>query len=266
MSWRLNWTLRELVDVRSYREISGILDAPLTYYGALLLKLIPGLFAKQISLRLKDGYVVPVQEFMSLYIFKEIFVEKCYDVLLDAPSPVILDIGANTGLFALRMKQLFPSSRITCYEPYPPNFRRLQDLIAINDLTSVVPMEEAVGAKSGTAQLYVHRRNVGGHSLSPRAASSDRHIDVVISGVDAVLRRLATRIDLLKADCEGAEYEILMSFTPEHAARVRRIVIEPMPQLYDIQTLCSHLEALGYARQWKQGLFFFTHTQQAGSN
>ena len=50
---------------------------------------------------------------MTLYIYKEIFVDRCYDLTLDRSFPVIIDIGANSGLFALRIRQLYPSAQIS---------------------------------------------------------------------------------------------------------------------------------------------------------
>ena len=55
-----------------------------------------------------------VKEFMTLYIYKEIFVEGCYDLSLATdPAPFIIDVGANTGLFIIRMKQLYPNAKVS---------------------------------------------------------------------------------------------------------------------------------------------------------
>ena len=221
--------------------------------------MIPGLSPGTISLTLVDGHVIPVREFMTLYIYKEIFVDGCYDLPLDRSDPTILDIGANTGLFALRMKQLYPSGRITCYEPFRPNFERLKNTISVNRLDAVVPLQKAVGARTGSARLYIHRRNVGGHSFfATEAASSNDYVDVDVLGLDSVLGELHREVDLLKADCEGAEFEILMTMTTEQARKVRRVIIEPTPRLYDVKQLLGHMNSLGYRHERRDGLFLFS--------
>ena len=83
---------------------------------------------------------------MTLYIYKEIFVDGCYDLTFDRAAPFVVDIGANSGLFALRLKQLYPSAKIACYEPFPPNFAQLENTIAVNSLDEVTPLQKAVGA------------------------------------------------------------------------------------------------------------------------
>ncbi len=240
-----------------YGKHSHALRSPMQFYWAALRKLIPRLSSAAIMLALKDGRVIPVREFMTLFIYKEIFVDGCYDVTIDRSDPVILDIGANTGLFALRMKQLFPSGSVVCYEPFPSNFEQLKQTISANRLDSVVPIQKAVGARAGSARLYIHKRNVGGHSLYAEVASSNEYVDVEVLQIHSVLDRLQGEVDLLKVDCEGAEFEILMALTAREAQQVRRVIVEPTPKLYDVQELIAHMSSLGYVHHWRQGLFFF---------
>ena len=54
------------------------------------------------------------------------------------------------------------------------------------------------------------------------------------------------RIDLLKMDAEGAEYDIVLNSAPETWSGVRRVVMEyhPLPE-HTFEELQSHLEAVG---------------------
>jgi hypothetical protein len=116
LPWRLKWTLAQFAQHAEYRKHSAVLKSALAFYYTTLKKLVPGLSPEMKYLALADGHVIPVRDFMTLYIYKEIFVDRCYDLALDQPAPVIVDIGANSGLFALRLKQLYPSAKISCYE------------------------------------------------------------------------------------------------------------------------------------------------------
>ena len=129
-----------------------------------------------------------------------------------------------------------------------------------SSLDAVVPVQKALGARAGSARLYIHKRNVGGHSLYASEASSNDYVDVEVLELGSVLDGLQGEVDLLKADCEGAEFEILMGLTARHAQKVRQVIIEPTPKLYDVKQLIAHMNSLGYRHRWRQGLFLFSHS------
>lgn len=159
------------------------------------------------------------------------------------------------------MKELYPKAKIICFEPFPPNFEALLEMIRDNQLKGVMPLCKAIGAEIGTTRLYVHNRNVGGHSLFSQLASSNHFVEVDVVKADIALTEAVGHIDLLKLDCEGAEYEILKSLTPELAARIERVIVEPTPKLYDINELKSHMSRLGFKPKWREGLYLFSRAQ-----
>jgi FkbM family methyltransferase len=258
LPWRVKWTLAQFIQPNGYRNHAAVLQSPSSFYLATLEKLIPGLSWRVKYLALTDGHVVPVRDFMTLYIYKEIFVDRCYDLSFERSAPVIVDIGANSGLFALRIKQLCPSAQIYCYEPYPPNFEQLRNTIALNKLDSVTPIQKAVGARRGSAKLFIHKRNIGGHSFYAAEASSDNYVDVEVIDLASVLDGLQHDIDLLKIDCEGAEFDILMNLTTAAAKKIRQIILETTPGLYDATQLKAQMISLGYHHQMRQGLCVYT--------
>ena len=52
--------------------------------------------------------------------------------------------------------------------------------------------------------------------------------------------------DLLKLDCEGAEYEILMSMNESVAARVGAVMFEATPSGFNPDEIRAHLERFGF--------------------
>ena len=256
--WRLKWTLAQLARPAEYRKHSAVLRSAPSFYFTTLEKLVPGLSPKVKYLTLANGHVIPVRDFMTLYIYKEIFVDRCYDLILDRSAPVIVDIGANTGLFALRLKQLYPSARISCYEPFPPNFAQLQNTISVNKLDSVTPIQKAVGARPGRAKLFIHKRNIGGHSFYATEALNADYVDVEVIDLSSILGDLQHDVDLLKLDCEGAEFDILMSLGGADARKIRRIVVETTSALYDVDQLNAQMTSLGYRHQPQDGLSVYT--------
>ena len=228
---------------------------PATFYVMLLVKAL-GMYRKPIFLRFRDNYVIPVEQFTTAYVYWEVFIRGDYDLQLSAPSPRILDIGANTGLFTLRMKQLFPEASIASFEPDVSNFQQLQNLIAVNGLSGVIPFQKGVGGTTRIETLYLHPANIGGHSIIPHDGAKTEQIELV--SLHEALRELGGCCDLLKLDCEGAEHEILMSMTD---ASVDTIIgeIHSNPD----RTI-QHLKMLGYTVSAEGGLLVAHKQNGAG--
>jgi len=81
-------------------EAFGCLAIGSIFYFTTLEKLVPGLSPEVKYLALANGHVIPVQVFMPLYIYKEIFVDR-YDRPLYQSAPVMVDIGANSSVVFL---------------------------------------------------------------------------------------------------------------------------------------------------------------------
>ena len=211
-----------------------------------------------------------VKEFMTLYIYKEIFVEGCYDLSLATnPAPFIIDVGANTGLFIIRMKQLYPNAKVAGYEPLPSNFLQLKRSIELSRLDDVEIFMQGVGSTPRIEKLYIHPKNIGGHSIFQSQAEGSKYIEVDLIDVEGLLRSTNGRTcNLLKLDCEGAEFEIIMSIREHLASRIENIVFEAMPSLYNVNELIKHLEDIGYRLGRHKDLYLATRqsdnqTQQA---
>jgi FkbM family methyltransferase len=258
MLWRARWAMQQLLDARGYARHACVLASPVDFYIALLRELAVERSRGQRSLVLKTGHRIPVAGFMSLFIYKEIFVDGCYDVQLGRDDPVVVDVGANTGLFALRIKQLYPRATVLCFEPFEDNFDELRRTLQLNGLAdgSVSCLRKAVGSREGSAKLYVHKHNIGGHSLFPDLADSTESVDVQVISIASILETLP-RLDLLKLDCEGAEFDILTSLRHEHAAMIGRMIVEMTPRLYHPSELMRRMEGLGFDYLWRNGLYEF---------
>jgi len=255
MSWRLNWTMQQFADIQMLRRNRELLHNPTAYYRSLFLKMVPGLYRRPIPFKLREGsFIIPVSSFMTAYIYKEIFAEADYDLPLEVSDPGILDIGANTGLFTLRMKQLYPNAQIACFEPEPSNFAQLQSLLRENNLQGVKVYKKAIGAETKTTTLFVHPKNIGGHSLTKQEGDWTG-IEVELLSLEGALQELPGGVcHLMKLDCEGAEYEIIRGMDASLANRIRCIVFEGSGQLYDVKELHQHLKTLGYRLEPRHGL------------
>ena len=107
------------------------------------------------------------------FIYRELFEEHCYErhcIQLRA-NAVILDVGANVGLFALRMKQLATRAKIYCFEPAPPTHECLVKNVA--RLQDVYPFRFALSDRAGSLELTYYPHAPGNSTLYPQAKPSE---------------------------------------------------------------------------------------------
>jgi FkbM family methyltransferase len=254
--WRLNWALKEILTPVNYAKHKEVLQSPWRYWTTLSLKFFPKLWKKPVLFRLREGGAFYVKEFMSLYIYREVFVDKYYDYpKLSVTDPVILDVGANTGFFAIRMKQLYPSSTVYCFEPFSSNFKQLSSNIEMSNFKGVHVLPFGVGGFSRKERLYIHKSNIGGHSIFQAEANNSQYVEIQLFSLKEIFKsQNINRCNFLKMDCEGAEGEIIKSLDSELASSIEKIIFEPTPTAYNLEEMKDHLRSLGFSIEDQRGL------------
>jgi len=139
---------------------------------------------------------------------------------------IVVDIGAQIGIFSCYAGSIASKGSIISIEPMPLNYRFLCHNIKRNGLRNVRTVEKAISAQSGVATLHIDRSHTGGHSLLYEGDPGGS-VDVECMTLEDVFKEFQIdRIDLLKMDCEGVEASVLMSTPPNLLSRVRQIAME----------------------------------------
>lgn len=146
---------------------------------------------------------------------------------------IVLDIGANCGVYALHCRYRQPNCRIICCEPVPKTFQVLGDNLKLNNAADIVVMKTALGNYTGEISLDVSPNfpSLNGvmlkaHSRSWMKAEWMEKIMVPVSTVEDIAEKNnIQQIDILKIDVEGAEMEVLEGAEPV-LCNVDKIVIE----------------------------------------
>lgn len=144
------------------------------------------------------------------------------------PGYSVVDIGAHIGIFSLYAATSAEGVRVLSFEPHPKNYVRLRGNVALNKCAEVITHNQAVAGTSGRRLLFSHRFNTGGHSIEPwqfERKAKMLYVDCVTLE-EALSENHIARCDLLKMDCEGAEYEILEHTKKDVLTRVSRITME----------------------------------------
>ncbi len=140
---------------------------------------------------------------------------------------VIIDLGANIGVFSFCMADKYPKAKVIAYEPVEINFNHLQLGIEANRLPHIEPIPMAVSL-SKEITLYQDIGNSGAASstsLSLFKKYGGHYTETVVPCV--TLKEVLApyeRVDLLKIDIEGEEYNLTQDWS--ELDKVDRLFIE----------------------------------------
>jgi FkbM family methyltransferase len=133
---------------------------------------------------------------------------------------IIVDGGANIGLYSLYAATRRPRATVLAVEPAPGIVARLRRNIALNGLENVIVCDCALAEEDGTRELMLNiTTNTGGSSFVVRQAQFQGFEKTSSVRTTTLLRLLAEnrvdRLDVLKLDVEGYEYPVLRKFFAE---------------------------------------------------
>ncbi|TMQ53691.1 MAG: FkbM family methyltransferase [Candidatus Eisenbacteria bacterium] len=123
-----------------------------------------------------------------------------------------VDVGANVGFYTLHLaKRVGPRGRVFAVEPDPRNASRLRRNLVLNRFDGFVQVAEAaISDKDGRAALHRSDETHSGWGSLAAHAGETSTVEVPTFALDSFLdARGIDRVDLLKADVEGSEIELL---------------------------------------------------------
>lgn len=182
-------------------------------------------------LRLRNGIAMKIRPKSSdIYIAREIWGENLYNPpgFELKPGCTIIDIGAHIGMFSTYASFMTGGkSSIYSLEPEKNNRSLLRENFAINSVKGVKIMPFGVASKAGAKRIFFQDRANSGkvslYSVHPYFQSSMARF---ITFAQLTGKYRIRKIDFLKLDCEGAEYEILFQCPKDLLRRIGRISME----------------------------------------
>lgn len=181
-----------------------------------------------------------------LHSIDEIFLKEIYKTDFGKiKNPYIIDCGANIGLSVLYFLKNYPQSKILAFEPDEKNYAILKENIADMKEANVEIRQEAVWNED-TIINFVDEGTQSSRINSELSNSSDN-----ISKVKAIRLKniISDRIDLLKLDIEGAEYDVLVDIS-DKLKDIERIFLEYHGSFKDapkLETILSIMTANNFS-------------------
>lgn len=166
---------------------------------------------------------------------------------LTHPRQIVVDVGAHAGLYTIIAS--LSASKVLALEPDNDIFRILSTNITRNSLTNVNIIESALWTKDGFAKF--HRR--GNSQLgSVRTRRNSEPILVQANSLphllsDALQGVQGRKIDLLKLDIEGTEFDVIPSSDQETLGKIAKMVVEVHTEHGKIEALTSKLKQCGFS-------------------
>jgi len=160
--------------------------------------------------------------------YNEMFVERRYDCYELTNLDVVLDIGANNGLFSLLMLQN-GCKKVYAFEPNKESLVNLKHLF--RNTEKVTAIEKAVYIDDKDLEFFIDPSNttigsVSEHHLQVNGTSIEKIIVPAISLKTFIDQNKIDRISLVKMDIEGAEYEIIEHLSDDVYDRIDSFLIE----------------------------------------
>jgi FkbM family methyltransferase len=162
----------------------------------------------------------------------ELWLEEVYtkDFYQPADGDVIVDAGANVGLFSIRIARQNPHCRVVALEPFAENFGYLEANVARARLENINCQELALGATFAEG----HMQAVGGRSLDHvlQVNASTIAADTIVIPLSGLFNLTKSDyIDFAKIDIEGSERDVFAAATPEVLGRFKKIAMEYHDQI-----------------------------------
>lgn len=216
--------LRAARDPRRWRAIRRLPrvagPVPQVLRGYLLRR---GQLPAEVRLRTPTGdATVTLRHVHDYATIAEILAEDVYPVA--ASDRVVVDVGANIGIFSVFALTRHPEVRVHAFEPVPENLAVLRgNLAPFRDRVTI--HETAVAEQDGEVSFGVEPTGrYGGIGVE-----TAEQITVPTRAIAGLLRDVLDRegrIDVLKMDVEGLERDLLAAVPADVATRIGRVAVE----------------------------------------
>lgn len=168
--------------------------------------------------------------------YREIFADENYKFQTNSLNPIIYDCGANIGISCLYFNRNYPTSKIKAFEADPNIAKILGENLDKNKVKNVEIIDKAVWIDN--AGIEISFEGADGASIY----SKSKLTKVPSLRLKDLIEK-EKKIDMLKIDIEGAEYDVLMDCS-NTLNNVENIFIEYHSFENSIQKLSEILQIL----------------------
>lgn len=140
-------------------------------------------------------------------ILKQINEDRMYDPIFKGrDNMVVLDLGANCGLFSLYAAD--SCSKIIALEPTPKTYNVLEEIV--KNHTNITPLQLAIGPHNEMISFFINENSTTNSMLNRNGFETQ----VQCMTLETLLHMQGLdRVDFIKCDIEGSEMQALTDAT-----------------------------------------------------
>ena len=177
------------------------------------------------------------------------------------PRDIIIDVGAHIGVFSMLAAKKITNSKIYAIEPCRSSFELLKKNVEENALNNIFCFNLALDDHKGTSQLFYNTKDGNwGHTIVKDFQGGGE--TVPSETLENFMRDNNIGFcDYMKLNCEGAEFNILVSAPLPVLSRIKVIMTQyhlDLAENRSLEDLTSHLRQAGFR------LRFFKQREKRG--
>lgn len=149
-----------------------------------------------------------------------------------------IDIGANNGFISfLAAQKVGTKGKVFSFEPSFREYKRLINGINLNDFDNIVPYNIAISNLNGFVNISTNNGHTGLNRIrtnqeNDKIDSNDKPL-IPCFKLSYILN--IEKIDLIKIDVEGAEFQVLLGLSEFLEKRIiRKVIIEITPKFLEL--------------------------------
>ncbi len=147
--------------------------------------------------------------------------------LPDIKDKIVLDIGGYIGDTAVYFSNL-GASMVYVYEPHPALYHMLVKNIELNNLKNVKTVNYGASNENSiisTKEDNVYSGPTGTFGLNLSKEREGKKVEIRTISFKEIIESIG-EIDFMKMDCEGCEFQALLSCDRLHLKRIKKMVVE----------------------------------------
>lgn len=143
-------------------------------------------------------------------IIESVLVKRQEYIVPDCKPQIVFDVGAHIGSAAVLFAISYPNTPIYSFEPDPENFKLLCKNVEM--YKNVKAFNFALGNRTEKRKFFASDNplNTGGSSLTNLGVDLNKSSEILVVDILEFMQTTSIKkIDFMKIDVEGAEFEIL---------------------------------------------------------